>query len=315
VAHRRAKLTPYGRRVLVDRVLVEGWSVGEAAKAASVSPATVYKWLARYRDEGLAGLQDRSSAPKRCPRALPPSEVRRILSSRRRLKVGPHRLGPMLGHPRSTVYGVLRRAGLSRLAHLDRPTATPVRYERERPGELVHVDVKKLGRIRPGGGWKLRGRSYETRHDRAFGAIGYDYLHTAIDDHSRYAYVEVHPDERGTTCAAFMSRAAAHFGELGVRIERVMTDQAKNYVLSRDFQAVLTVLGARHLVTRPYRPQTNGKVERFNRTLLDEWAYVKLYRSNQARLGALARWVDTYNRRRPHTALGGKPPASRLPTT
>ena len=279
-----------------------------------MSPATVYKWLSRYRNEGLAGLEDRSSAPKRCPRALPSSEVRRILASRRRLKVGPHRLGPILGHPRSTVYRVLRRAGLSRLAPLDRPTATPVRYERQHPGELVHVDVKKLGRIRPGGGWRMLGRTSESKAPKGRGS-GYDYLHTMIDDHSRYAYVEIHPDERGVTCASFLGRAAAHLAELGIRIERVMTDQAKNYVVSKDFQAVLADIGARHLVTRPYRPQTNGKVERFNRTLLDEWAYASLYRSNEARLAALGRWVDTYNRHRPHTALGGKPPASRLPTT
>jgi len=315
VAHRRAKLTPYGRAVLVERVLVHGWSVGEAAKAASVSAATVYKWLRRFREEGPPGLEDRTSAPHRRPRALPRSQVRRILASRRRLKVGPHRLGPALGHPRSTVYGVLRRAGLSRLDHLDRPTAVPVRYERAHPGELVHVDVKKLGRIRPGGGWKMRGRSTKTRHARSLGRIGYDYLHAAVDDHSRYAYVEVHPDERGPTCAGFLSRAAEHFAGLGVGVEAVMTDQAMNYVLSKDFQQALAAIGARHLVTRPYRPQTNGKVERFNRTLLDEWAYVRLYRSNQARLDALQRWVRTYNSRRPHTALGGRPPASRLSAT
>lgn len=314
MGHRRAKLTPYGRSVLVERVLDQGWSVSEAAKAASVSPATVYKWLARYRDEGQAGLLDRSSAPRRCPRALPSSEVRRILAGRRRLKVGPHRLGPMLGHPRSTVYGVLRRAGLSRLAHLDRPTATPIRYERERPGELVHLDVKKLGRIRPGGGWRKLGQSSQTKAPKGRGA-GYDYLHVAIDDHSRYAFVEVHPDERGETCAGFLARAAAHYEQIGVRIERVMTDQAKNYVLSKAFQGLLASLGARHILTRPYRPQTNGKVERFNRTLLDEWAYTRLYRSNQARLAALPGWVETYNRRRPHTALGGRPPAARLSTT
>jgi len=315
VAHRRAKLTPYGRAVLVERVLVHGWSVGEAAKAASVSGATVYKWLRRFREEGPPGLQDRSSAPHRRPRALSRSEVRRIVAGRRRLKVGPHRLGPELGHPRSTVYGVLRRAGLSRLAHLDRPTSTPIRYERSRPGELVHVDVKKLGRIRPGGGWKMLGRSVDTRRKRYEGRTGYDYLHAAVDDHSRYAYVEVHPDERGTTCAGFLARAAEHFAGLGVRVEAVMTDQAKNYVLSRDFQAGLAEIGAHHVVTRPYRPQTNGKVERFNRTLLEEWAYVRLYRSNQARLDALPRWLRTYNSRRPHTALGGRPPASRLSIT
>ncbi len=220
----------------------------------------------------------------------------------------------MLGHPRSTVYGVLRRAGLSRLAHLDRPTATPIRYERERPGELVHVDVKKLGRIRPGGGWRKLGRSTQSKAVKGRGA-GYDYLHVAIDDHSRYAFVEVHPDERGETCAGFLARAAAHFEQIGVRIERVMTDQAKNYMLSKAFQGLLATLGARHIVTRPYRPQTNGNVERFNRTLLDEWAYTRLYRSNQARLAALPGWIETYNRRRPHTALGGRPPAARLSTT
>jgi transposase InsO family protein len=314
VAHRRAKLTPYGRSVLVDRVLVQGWSVGEAAKAASVSAATVYKWLGRFRDEGHAGLQDRTSAPRRRPRALASSEVRRILACRRRLKLGPHRLGPMLGHPRSTVYGVLRRAGLARLAHLDRPSATPIRYERERPGELVHIDVKRLGRIRPGGGWRLLGRSAQTKAGKGRGA-GYDYLHAAVDDHSRYAYVEVHPDERGGTCAGFLARAATRFAELGIPIERVMTDQAKNYVLSGEFQQALAAVGARHVLTRPYRPQTNGKVERFNRTMLDEWAYARLYRSNGARLATLDRWVDTYNRERPHTALGGRPPASRLSTT
>jgi transposase InsO family protein len=308
VAHRRAKLTPYGRSILVHRVLVEGWSVKEAAKAASVSPATVYKWVARFREEGSAGLQDRTSAPRRRPRALPYRDVQRILAARRRLKL------PMLGHPRSTVYGVLRRGGVARLDHLDGPTSTPLRYERERPGELVHIDVKKLGRIRPGGGWRMLGQSTETKAPRGRGA-GYDYLHAAVDDHSRYAYVEVHPDERGPTCAAFLDRAATHFASLGLPIDRVMTDQAKNYLLSRDFQATVARIGARHLVTRPYRPQTNGKVERFNRTALEEWAYVRLYRSNAARLKALPRWLETYNRRRPHTALGGRPPTSRLSTT
>jgi transposase InsO family protein len=314
VAHRRAKLTPFGRSVLVQRVLVEGWSVREAAKAASVSSATVYKWLARFREEGSIGLQDRSSAPRHRPRALPHRDVQRILAARRRLKLGPHRLGPMLGHPRSTVYGVLRRGGLSRLDHLDRPTATPLRYERERPGELVHIDVKKLGRIRPGGGWRMLGQSSQTKAGKGRGG-GYDYVHAAVDDHSRYAYVEVHSDERGPTCAGFLTRAAAHFAALGVRVERVMTDQAKNYVLSRDFQGALATMGARHLITRPYRPQTNGKVERFNRTALEEWAYVRLYRSNDARLKLLPRWLETYNRTRPHTALGGRPPASRISIT
>jgi transposase InsO family protein len=174
--------------------------------------------------------------------------------------------------------------------------------------------VKKLGRIRPGGGWRKLGQSSESKAGKGRGA-GYDYLHVAIDDHSRYAFVEVHSDERGDTCAGFVLRAAVHLADLGVRVERVMTDQAKNYVLSRVFADALSEIGARHVVTRPYRPLTNGKAERFNRTMLDEWAYSRLYRSNGARLAALPPWIHTYNRSRPHTALGGLPPISRVQTT
>lgn len=315
MAHRRAKLTPLGRKILVERVLVEGWSASATAEAMGVSRATVYKWLRRFEAEGPTGLIDRTSAPHRRPRSLSRRQVKRILAARRRLGWGPHRLGPMLGHPRSTVYGVLRRAGAPRLGETDRPTRTPVRYERERPGELVHLDVKKLGKIPSGGGWRKLGRSHDTRlkqNDRR----GYDYLHVAVDDHSRLAHVEVLPDERGVTCARFLERAAERFAETGIgRIERVMTDNAWGYTHSREFRAVLDAIGAAHRPIPPYQPQVNGKVERFNRTLLEEWAYVRLYRSNEARLAALPRWLDTYNRRRPHTALGGLPPISRVPTT
>lgn len=312
MAHRRARLTPFGRLFLVTRIVEEGWSVAATAESMGISRATAHKWLRRFREEGVAGLEDRSSAPHRSPHALPAREVRRIVAARRRLKRGPHQLAPMLGHPRSTIYAVLRRQGLSRLSFTDRPTGVPIRYERERPGELVHIDVKKLGRVPAGGGHKMRGRAAARPRHRG---DGYDYLHVAIDDRSRWAYVEVHADERGSTCAGFLRRTAEHLASVGVSIEAVMTDRAMNYVVSREFRDSLAAIGAQHLVTRPYRPQTNGKAERFNRTMLEEWAYVKLYRSNRARLDALPRWIDTYNHRRPHTALGGLPPVSRLETT
>ena len=308
MAHRRAKLTPFGRLLLVQRVGM-GWPIARAAESLGVSRATAYKWMARYRDEGPSGLEDRSSAPARCPHALRRVQVDRILRARRRLGAGPHRLAPVLGHPRSTIYGVRRRHGLSRLDAADRPTRVPVRYERGRPGELLHVDVKKLGRIPPGGGHRAHGRTYRPHRLRG---LGYDYLHAAVDDHSRVAYVEVHDDERGPTAAGFLLRAGAFFAERGVRIEGVMTDNHLSYTRSASFAAALAILRARHLLIPNYRPQVNGKVERFNRTMLTEWAYRRLYRSNEERLRALPPWLDFYNSKRPHTALGGRPPISRL---
>ena len=191
MAHRRARLTPFGRLLLVTRITEEGWSVAATSESMGISRATAHKWLRRFREEGPAGLEDRSSAPHRSPHALPAREVRRIVAARRRLKRGPHQLGPVLGHPRSTIYAVLRREGLSRLTFMDRPTAIPIRYERERPGELVHIDVKKLGRVPTGGGHKMRGRAAARSSHRG---DGYDYLHVAVDDRSRWAYVEVHLD-------------------------------------------------------------------------------------------------------------------------
>jgi transposase InsO family protein len=297
--------------LIVYRVTELGWPVARAAEMAGVSRATAHKWLRRHREGGLQGLEDRSSAPHRRPRALSERQVKRICRARLRAKVGPHRLAPELGHPRSTVYGVLRRRGLHRLDLLDRPTGAPIRrYERARPGELVHLDVKKLGRIPLGGGHRIHGD--RTRRGRR---IGHDFIHVAVDDHSRWAFVQVHPDERGETTAAFLAAAAAHLAEIGIRIERVMTDNAKGYVESRAFQAALAAIGATHKRTRSYRPQTNGKAEAFIWTLQREWAYVRPYRSNEERLRALAPFIDTYNRRRPHTALGGLPPISRVQTT
>ena len=314
MAHARAKLTPFGRRLLVDRVLVLGWAPAEAAKAVGVSRATCYKWLRRYRDEGPAGLEERSSRPRSCPHALTPKAEREILRARRKTKHGPHWLAAELGRPRSTIYGVLRRHGMGQLSRLDRPTGIPVRYERARPGDLLHLDVKKLGRIPPGGGHRMLGRSTEADRFRKRHRPGYDYLHVAVDDHSRVAYVRVFSNEQGETAARFLLEAAQFFADRGVRIERILTDRHNSYRLSRAFQDATGRIGARHKLTRAYRPQTNGKAERFIRTMLAEWAYVRLYRSNEERLRALPAWVDFYNSSRPHTALGGRPPTSRLST-
>ena len=305
--HRTAKLTPFGRQLLVDRILIEGWPPATAAEMLGVSRATAYKWLRRYRGEGAAGLQDRSARPHRRPRALSEREVRRILLARRRLRVGPHRLGPLLGHPRSTVYGVLRRHGHSRLAHADRLTGTPVRYVRERPGELVHVDVKRLGRVPDGGGHRMLGDAA-----RRHAAAGYDYLHVAVDDATRVAYIAVRPDERAASTVSFIREAVAFFASRGAAVERVMTDNAWTYTHSTSLAALFRELGVRHVRTRPRRPQTNGKAERLIGTLQREWAYARLFRSNAERLASLPGWVDAYNRRRPHAGLEGQTPMSVL---
>jgi transposase InsO family protein len=306
--HRRAKLTVFGRRLLVERIELEGWPIAHAAAMTGVSRQTATKWVRRYRTEGLDGLEDRSSRPHRSPRSLAPEQVAAILAARHELGLGPHRLAPVVGSPRSTISDVLRRHGLSRLGDRDRPSGVPIRYVRERPGELLHIDVKKLGRIPDGGGHHFRGRGNGTPRARR----GYDFVHQAIDDMSRVAYVDVFADERGPTCARFLREAAAWFARQGVRIERVMTDNALNYTRSSDFRDALTGLGARHKRTRFRRPQTNGKSERFNRTLLDEWAYARSYDLNNDRLVALGGFVDHYNNHRPHSALNGLTPMATL---
>ena len=308
MAHRKAKLTALGRRLLVDRVEQEGWPIAHAAAMAGVSRQTATKWVNRYRAGGLAGLEDRSSAPRRSPRALPEADVQRIIETRMTLRVGPHRLAPVLGMPRSTIGEVLRRHGLSRLRDLDRASGVPIRYVRERPGELLHLDVKKLGRIPDGGGHRFRGRGDGTPRARA----GYDYVHVAIDDASRVAYVAALTDETGPTCARFLVEAAAWFARHGVRIERILTDNARNYVDSAVFAAAVRSIGARHKRTRPFRPQTNGKAERFIQTMLAEWAYQRPFPTNDARLVALAPWLDHYNHNRSHTALNGLAPMAVL---
>ena len=309
MAHSRARLTPFMRRLLVERIETLGWSPAEVATAMGVSRATVYKWLQRFRDEGEADLEDRTCRPHTCPHALARSIEQKILRVRARTKVRApsHRLRARPAPP--TVYAVLRRHGVSRLDRIDRPTGAAVRYTRERPGELLHVDVKKLGRIPPGGGWRAHGRE-NRRKSRVEKQrrLGYDYLHVAVDDHSRVAYVEVHPDDRAATCAEFLLNAASSFAARGVHIERVMTDRAFSYTESRPFAVALEIIGASHQPTRGYRPQANGKAERFIKTLLDEWAYDRAYRSNEERLRRLPKVVRSYNHRRPHTSLGGRTP-------
>lgn len=307
MAHSRRKLTPFGRRLLVDRVETLGWSPAEAAKAAGVSRQTVYKWLRRFREEGETGLEDRSSRPHRVAHALAEERIAEIIAVRVTKRVGPHEIGDELGMAQSTVYGVLRRRGFSRLADMDRPSGAPLRYVRDRPGELVHVDTKKLARIPDGGGWRKLGRGKAGPRQK----VGYEYVHSMVDDHSRVAYSQIRPTEDAEACAVFLLDAAAWFATLGVRIERVMTDRAKAY-RAQPFQTALDTIGAVHRPTRPYRPQTNGKVERFHKTLMDEWAYVRLYTSNHQRADALAAFLYRYNHERRHRSLDGETPITVL---
>ncbi|WP_102936094.1 IS481 family transposase [Streptomyces malaysiensis] len=310
MSHRNARLTVYGRQLLVERVR-SGRPIAHVAAEMGISRATAHKWLRRWRAEGEAGLHDRSSRPHRTPHRTPAAVEDRVCRLRQDRKLGPARIGPILGLPVSTVHRVLARHGLNRLAFLDRPTGQVIRrYERNRPGELVHVDVKKLGRIPDGGGWRVHGRAACPDRRRT---TGFDYIHSAVDDHSRLAYSEVHSDEKATTCAAFLQRAAAFFATYGIlRIERVLTDNAWPYRKSLAWRQALADLGAAGKLTRIYRPQTNGKVERFNRTLLDEWAYLRPYTSNDERTAALTDFLHNYNHHRCHTALGGHPPINRV---
>ncbi len=305
--HRNARLTPLGRITLIERI-EGGRPAAHVAHEMGISRATAYKWLRRWREEGSPGLLDRSSRPQRSPRRTPARLEQRIESLRRREKLGPARIGPRLGRAPSTVHRVLQRQGLSRLSWMDRPTGRVIRrYERDRPGELVHVDIKKLGRIPAGGGWRIHGIANRSHHGK--GKIGYAFIHSAVDDHSRLAYSEILRDERKETCVAFIANAVAWFASQGVVVEEVMTDNGSAY-RSHAFRDALGEV--RHRFTRRYRPQTNGKVERFNRTLLDEWAYVRPYTSEAQRARALDRWLHLYNHHRGHTSLGGKPPVSRV---
>jgi len=328
--HANALLTPKGRLALARCVVDDGWSLRRAAERFQCSPQTAGRWASRYRaalEDGvdpLAAMTDRSSRPRRSPNRTPAKRERQVVHLRRKRGWGPVRIAHKLGMPTSTVKRVLRRRGMPPLAHLDLATRRELRgkvqrYERERPGELVHVDIKKLGRIPDGGGHRVHGRALGARNSRLTASIakttasgiGYGYVHTALDDHSRLAYSEVLPDEQGPTAAAFWRRAVAWFAALGVTIERVLTDNGSCY-RSRDWARACATLNTTHKRTRPYRPQTNGKVERYHRTLLVEWAYVRPYSSERARVAALRRWQHIYNHHRHHTALGGRPPISRV---
>jgi transposase InsO family protein len=300
--HRNAPLTPEGRLRLCQRI-EGGWAVAHAAASMGISRDRAYVWWRRYQAEGVAGLVDRSSRPHRCPTRTKASRERRITTLRTTKGLGPGRIAGIVDMHASTVHRVLVRHGLNRLDHLDRMTRTPVRrIEMSRPGELVHVDIKKLARIPRGGGWRIHGLSKET-HPRRH-KVGYAYIHSAIDGYSRLAYSEVLADERGVTAAGFWERAQAFFEGSGIRVERVLSDNGGCY-RSKDFNRALG--DAAHTFIRPYRPQTNGKAERFNRTLLSEWGYARAWTSEGQRTRGLAKWLHLYNHHRYHTAIGGPP--------
>ncbi len=310
--HANARTCPKSRRLLVSRVLEEGWSLAAAAEAAGVSERSARKWVARFRAEGEAGLVDRSSAPRRRPTQLPASTVKAI-ESLRRLRMTAAEIAEVLGLALSTVSRWLKRIGLGKRSRLD-PPEPPNRYERARPGELVHVDVKKLGRIsKRGAGHRVLGhrKSQFTVGSRGLGATDWEFVHVCVNDATRLAYAEVLADERGETAAGFLRRACKWFRSMGVTVERVMSDNGSCYrstvhvVASRE-------LGLRHLFTQPYRPRTNGKAERFIQTLQNRWAYGAIYGSSAERTRALPGWLTHYNFTRRHGSLGHRPPAARL---
>lgn len=302
--HKNARTTPHSRMLMIER-LAAGWSVSAVAEAQGVSSHTVRKWRERFAVEGAAGLADRSSRPRRSPTRLTKPAEQEIEALRRQRLSGPA-IARRLGRPVSTVGVVLRRRGLGRLRALD-PKPPVVRYQRERPGELIHIDTKKLGRI-DGIGHRITGHHTGMLRNRG---IGWEHLHVAVDDASRLAYTELLPDERKASAVGFLERARAWFSRHGVAVERVMTDNGSAY-RSADFRAAIQAAGLRHIRTRPYTPRTNGKAERFIQSSLREWAYAYAFRSCEERSQAMQCWITRYNHCRPHSALNGQPPISRI---
>jgi transposase len=313
--HGNARTCPKSRRLLVDRVLEEGWSVMAAAEAAGVSERTVYRWLKRWREEGEQGLFDRCPAPRAIPHRTPPDRVEAI-EKLRLLSMTAAEIAEVLGMALSTVSAVLRRIGLGRRSRLA-PPEPPNRYERKRPGELVHLDIKKLGRISArGAGHRITGNR-ASRHQATVAGkqrrvTGWEFVHVAVDDATRLAYAEVLPDERGPTAAGFLRRAVAWFASFGVEVERILSDNGACYRSGAHARACRQLAIRRHLFTRPYRPRTNGKAERFIQTLVNRWAYGAIYGSSTERTAALPGWLTHYNFTRRHGSLSHKPPATRL---
>lgn len=324
MSHANALLTPRARLRLARLVVEDGWTYSMAAKMFMVSPGTAVKWANRYRAEGPAGMADRSSRPHRSPTKTSESLKRQIVGLRWRKRLGPVQIAGRLGVAASTVHAVLVRCRINRLSHIDRVTGEAIRrYEHPHPGSLIHVDVTKFANIPDGGGHKFLSRQQGKLNAQAtartrtgytqkgHASIGTAYLHTVIDDHSRVAYVEICTDEKAATAIAVLQRALAWFTQRGVTVERVLSDNGSCY-RSHAWRQACTDLGITHNRTRPYRPQTNGKIERFHRTLADEWAYKRLYDSEAERRADLPRWLHFYNHHRLHSAIGNQPPASRL---
>jgi transposase InsO family protein len=316
-------LTFHGRRLLVERVRELGMPVAHVAKAMGVSRQCAHRWLARFDAEGVEGLHDRSSRPHRSPTRTAAEVEAVVVAARIDLRLGQDRLGPEVGVAPRTVGRILRRHGLPRLCDCDPITgvviraskSTAVRYERDQPGELTHMDVKKIGRIPDGGGWRLHGREMGSSSLRKSTKVGFDYVHSLVDDHSRFAYSEILRDEQASSTGGFFERALAAFAAVGIEVQAVMTDNAWNYTRSNALAKLLTERDIDHVLIKAHCPWQNGKVERFNRTLQSEWAYRQPFLTNDDRSAALAPWLESYNNRRRHHALGGRPPISRLSPT